>query len=82
MAAYDADKRKQDTLYRKTDRADMRRVADRLSGMSVDEMVSLGVGERQCGRFSRWGPRAPNSLNGTPLHSRTGQPARPQRPDR
>jgi hypothetical protein len=79
-AAEDARRRMSDTLYRKTDSADMKRVSDRLQSMTPREMISVGVGEMQCGRFSKWGPRHPEALNGTALSTRTGRPARPRRP--
>jgi hypothetical protein len=79
-ATHDAFQRMVDTVFRPSDAADKKRVDNRLSGMSVDEMVSLGVGERQCGKFSRWGPQNPPSIGGTSLDTRTGRPARPARP--
>jgi hypothetical protein len=81
-AGGDAYHRMMDTLYRPADRAEMTRVSNRLHAMSVEEMASLGIGERQCGKSSRWGPRHPASIDGAALDTRTGRPARPQRPDR
>jgi hypothetical protein len=80
MPAWDAYHRMLDTLYRPSDKVDMKRVSDRLHAMSVNEMVSLGVGTRQCGKFSLWGPKAPASISGASLDTRTGRPARPRRP--
>ena len=79
-AAQDAYHRMLDTVYRKTDSADMKRVSGRLRSMSVAEMASLSVGERQCGKFSRWGPQHPDSVDGAPLLGRGGRPAPPRRP--
>ena len=81
MANGDAFNRMLDTLFRPSDAADKKRVDARLSGMSVAEMASLGVGEQQCGKFSRWGPYHPRTISGASLDTRTGRPARPQRPD-
>lgn len=80
-ATADAFDRMRDTLFRPSDKADKKRVDIRLSGMSVDEMGALGVGQRQCGRFSLWGPRHPLVFDGASLDTRTGRPARPRRPE-
>ena len=79
-AAVDALHRMLDSLSRKSSSEDMKRVSTRLSGMSVEEMVSLGVGERTCGKSSLWGRRHPDSISGAPLSTRTGRPARSPRP--
>jgi hypothetical protein len=81
-ATHDAFQRMVDTLFQPSDEAERKRVSNRLSGMSVEEMTSLGVGERQCGKFSRWGPRHPPDISGASLDTRTGRPAKPQRPGR
>lgn len=81
-AASDAFQRMVDTVFRPFDAADKKRVDARLSGMSVAEMRSLGIGQRQCGKFSRWGPIHPDSISGALLSGTTGRPLRPKRPDR
>ena len=80
MATLDAFDRMVDTVFRPSDAADKKRVDTRLSGMSITEMGSLGVGQRQCGKFSLWGPRHPLILDGASLDTRSGRPARPKRP--
>jgi hypothetical protein len=80
-ATSDAFQRMVDTVFRPSDAADKKRVDTRLSGMSVAEMGSLGIGQRQCGKFSRWGPLHPDSISGALLSGTTGRPIRPKPPD-
>jgi hypothetical protein len=80
-ATKEAYRRMHDTLYRSTDSADMKRVADRLVHLSPQEMASVGVGERQCGKFSNWGPLHPGIVDASWTMDRPARPTRPIRPD-
>ena len=69
-------RRMQDTLIKPGEKEAWDRLDTRLSGMSVEENLKLGISERKCGPL---GPEV-DAVDGTDLQATNSRPVRPRPP--